>query len=88
MPETWGSTGDAIDAAPLPPLTAMQWRVLGQISTYIDAHGYAPSLGELAWMCGLASKSTALHHVRKLVELGMLVRDTKIARSIRLTKRP
>ena len=70
-----------------PQLTPMQWRILGQIAAYLDVHGFAPSLAEIAWTCGLASKSTALHHVRTMERLGMITRDARVARSIRVVKR-
>jgi repressor LexA len=69
---------------PGPQLTPMQWRILGHVSSFIDSKGYGPSLSEIAQMTGLASKSTALHHVRRLVALGMISRDAGVARSIRV----
>lgn len=71
----------------VPPLTARQWRILGHIASYIETHGYGPSLRDIALMAGLAAQSVALVHVRALESKGMVARTPGVARSIRLVKR-
>lgn len=65
--------------------TAAQQRVLDAIRTYIDAHGFAPAVRDLAAELDL-STSTVHYHLDRLADEGWIEREPDIARSIRLTE--
>lgn len=54
---------------------------------YFDLHGYAPSYAEIAKGTGIRSKSTVKAVLDDLMDRGRIVRDHKVARSIRLVKK-
>lgn len=58
--------------------------VLDFIATYIAANGYGPSLREIAAGVGLASVSSAEHHVAQLETAGLVTRAARVSRSIRI----
>jgi repressor LexA len=57
------------------------------LCVYIAAHGYAPSLREIAAGCFIG-RSSVTHHLDRLEVSGKLVRDPGQARSIRLIAEP
>jgi Mn-dependent DtxR family transcriptional regulator len=70
-----------------PKLTDRQWRCLGIISTYVDVHnGRAPTLAEVAALCGMASKSTASLMVHRLAAKGVITYEPHIARGISIVR--
>ena len=59
----------------MPPLSDRALAVLDYIRQYKDANdGNAPSMREIAAAVGLASTSTALHHVTELEKRGLIRR--------------
>lgn len=61
---------------------------LEALDAYIRAHGYAPSMRELADLIGAQSSNTAWWHVRRLAEAGMVTAaDRRRARTCRITER-
>ena len=55
--------------------------VLAEIEAYIAAHGYAPSLTELADACGLSIRAVRLHLLR-LERAGAIRRDYAVPRGL------
>lgn len=53
---------------------------------YSNEHGYPPSVREIGEGVGLASPSTVHVHLKKLEELGYIVRDPKKPRTIELVE--
>ena len=55
--------------------------VLTEITGYIAAHGYAPTLRELADACGLSTVGVRLY-LQRLERAGAIRRDYAVARGI------
>jgi hypothetical protein len=67
----------------LSSLSFHQRKVFDYIKTYLAANGYSPSLVDIQEHLELASTFGVRKHIDKLCELGFLVRQDGIARSIR-----
>ncbi|TLY50377.1 MAG: transcriptional repressor LexA [Gammaproteobacteria bacterium] len=67
-------------------LTPNQGRVLAMIRDYLDSHGHAPSLREIAEHLGLKTHSSAQDYVEALVRKGALERASH-HRALRLPQR-
>ena len=67
-------------------LTPNQGRVLAMIRDYLDSHGHAPSLREIAEHFGLKTHSSAQDYVEALVRKGALERASH-HRALRLPQR-
>jgi repressor LexA len=76
-----------ITSADTVDLTDAQGRVLQAVADHLAAHGYAPTLREIAAAAGLASPSTVLYHLNRLAELGQLRRDPGLPRALVLLGR-
>ena len=63
-------------------------QILDFITEFVAAHGYGPTLREIAAASGLRSVSAVVHHLYWLETLGRLHRDKGTARGISLTKPP
>lgn len=57
-----------------PPLSQRQSQILSVVRQCVDAHGYPPSVREIADSVGLASPSTVKHHLDALERAGYLQR--------------
>ncbi len=60
--------------------------VLAAVASYLDEHGYPPTLRELCTLCGLSSTSQAHYHLARLVRLGRIVRAPARSRAIALVR--
>ncbi len=69
-------------------LTRRQAEILAFIEEYTRAHGYAPTLHEIAGHFSLSSVATVHKHVSYLVAQGRLRRGKNARRGIELTPRP
>lgn len=67
---------------------AMREKIREAIVSYIQDHGYSPTVREIGEMVGLSSTSTVQAHLIKMLEYGMLETDCGIgkarARAIRV----
>jgi repressor LexA len=70
-----------------PVLTERQRQILDFLSTYIDAHGYPPTVREIGEAVGLASPSTVHAHLANLERAGLLKRDPTKPRALELADR-
>lgn len=68
----------------IPTLTPRERQLVVAIDTFINEHGYSPSMEELADRCGLLQRSTIFTYIRKLAGRGVLTNATRIPRSVRL----
>lgn len=68
----------------LSTLTERQREILSLIREHFDRCGYAPTLRELSRAAGIASLSVVDYHLNKLVDAGKIVRDSGIARGLRV----
>lgn len=59
---------------------------LGKIKSYQDKFFRSPSIRELVTMTGYRTTSAVAYRLDQLQAKGLLVRDPKIARSIRIIK--
>lgn len=66
-------------------ITARQLDVLRVIARHIDAHGYAPSMRELASSLSVASLNGVNDHLRALERQGVITTARETARGIRIT---
>ena len=65
-------------------LTPKQFRILRLIRDYRIAHGYSPTMQELAEELGI-SKVTVFEHVEALIKKGALKREANKARSLSIS---
>src|SRR5688572_12074051 len=67
------------------PLTARQQEIWQFLVTYVDDHGYPPTVREIGEEVGLASPSTVHAHLANLERVGLIKRDPTKPRAIELT---
>jgi repressor LexA len=67
------------------PLTARQQEIWQFLVTYVDGHGYPPTVREIGEEVGLASPSTVHAHLANLERVGLIKRDPTKPRAIELT---
>ena len=58
--------------------------VLAYLCTYQDAHGYAPSMREIATATGIGSTSTVSAYLDELEAQGEIARTPGVSRGIRV----
>ena len=68
-------------------LTQRQREVYDYVVSYVDSHGYPPTVREIGEAVGLASPSTVHAHLANLERAGYLRRDPTKPRALELTKR-
>ena len=68
-------------------LTERQRQILDFLTSYVDAHGYPPTVREIGEAVGLASPSTVHAHLANLERAGLLKRDPTKPRALELTSR-
>jgi repressor LexA len=68
-------------------LTQRQREVYEFVISYVDSHGYPPTVREIGGAVGLASPSTVHAHLANLERAGYLRRDPTKPRALELTKR-
>ena len=67
------------------PLTARQQEIWQFLVTYVDGHGYPPTVREIGQEVGLASPSTVHAHLANLERVGLIRRDPTKPRAIELS---
>jgi repressor LexA len=70
-----------------PVLTERQRQILDFLTSYLDAHGYPPTVREIGEAVGLASPSTVHAHLANLERAGLIKRDPTKPRALELTER-
>lgn len=70
------------------PITKRQKQVLDFVSTFIEKHGYAPSLEEIGRALGLSSVATVHKHLSNLQRKGLLTREWNRGRSLTVAPPP
>lgn len=68
-------------------LTERQRQILDFLTSYLDAHGYPPTVREIGEAVGLASPSTVHAHLANLERAGFIKRDPTKPRALELTDR-
>ncbi|WP_232433867.1 ArsR family transcriptional regulator [Salinispora arenicola] len=63
-------------------LTPRQQRVLDAITAWVERHGYAPSVRQIAEQVGLRSPSSVCHHLRTLERMGLVEREAGKPRAV------
>lgn len=53
-------------------MTQAQWRVYHCVVSYLDMHGYPPTVREVQAILGYGSTATPQHHIKALVAQGYL----------------
>jgi SOS-response transcriptional repressor LexA len=61
-----------------------QERIYTFIRTFIQMHGYSPSVREIQNTCEISSSSLVQHHLKGLEERGRITRSPNSARTIRV----
>lgn len=69
-------------------VTATQNLCLNFIYSYLEKHGYCPSVREIGERIGCTSTSTVQHHLEKLQEKGFIRREKGMPRAIRILAFP
>lgn len=67
-------------------VSSMQLTILGLIESYMEEHGFPPSVRELTGLSGLRSTATVNHHIDRLIEHGRLRRTPGVARGLVVIK--
>jgi repressor LexA len=70
-----------------PVLTERQRQILDFLTSYLDVHGYPPTVREIGEAVGLASPSTVHAHLANLERAGLIKRDPTKPRALELTDR-
>lgn len=65
-----------------PPITARQRQIMHAVAEHVNRHGYGPTLRELAAAVGLRSPDTVAHHLRGLVDRGLVTKAPGKARAL------
>ncbi len=60
-------------------------KILNFIKEFREEHDYGPSLHEIGKNIGVKSTSLIIFYLKRLEENGLIERDRKISRSIRVT---
>ncbi len=68
-------------------LTERQRQILDFLTSYLDGHGYPPTVREIGEAVGLASPSTVHAHLANLERAGLIKRDPTKPRALELTDR-
>jgi SOS-response transcriptional repressor LexA len=71
-----------------PLLTARQQEIHQFLMTYVDEHGYPPTVREIGDAVGLASPSTVHAHLANLERVGLIRRDPTKPRALEVVGRP
>jgi repressor LexA len=69
-------------------LSDRQRNILRFMETYVEAHGYPPTIREIGNATGINSTSVVNYNLNKLVTGGYLTRTGRASRGIRLVKAP
>lgn len=64
--------------------TRYQQRVLDAIRKLTEEKDFPPTVREIMDECGLKSTSTVQYHINNLLEKGLLERDPKMSRTVRI----
>jgi len=72
----------------LETLTKRQKEILDFLADFIEEHGYAPSLDEIASHFDLSSPSTVHKHLLNLEEKGFIQRESSRSRAVLVSKPP
>jgi repressor LexA len=70
-----------------PVLTERQRQIFDFVTSYVDSHGYPPTVREIGEAVGLASPSTVHAHLANLERAGLLKRDPTKPRALELADR-
>jgi repressor LexA len=70
-----------------PVLTERQRQILDFLTSYLEQHGYPPTVREIGEAVGLASPSTVHAHLANLERAGLLRRDPTKPRALELVDR-
>lgn len=67
-------------------LSDRQRNILRFMETYLDAHGFPPTIREIGEATGINSTSVVNYNLNKLVDAGHLSREARASRGLRLVK--
>jgi len=76
---------DLVPGAPVPvvpPLSARQRAIVAYIRTHVAAHGYPPTVRDIATAVGLVSPSSVAYQLGELTRLGAIRRDPDRPRAL------
>jgi len=76
-----------LDKTKMSTLSPRQKQILDFITAFIEEKGYAPSVRDVAWGCGISSSSLAQYHLNVLEQKGYIRREREVSRSIGLVKK-
>jgi repressor LexA len=62
-----------------------QQRILDYIESYVGGHGFPPSIREIGDKVGISSTSVVNYHLNKLTEKGLLEREGRVSRGLKLS---
>ena len=67
-------------------LSERQRNILRFMETYLDSHGFPPTIREIGEATGIKSTSVVNYNLNKLVDAGYLSREARASRGLRLVK--
>lgn len=65
-------------------LTSQQLKVLDFIKSYLKTNGYPPSIRDIGVAMKIVSPNGVICHLKALQKKGMIERDEKVSRGIRV----
>ncbi len=69
-------------------LTERHHNILNYLDKRLSEHGYPPSIREIGEATGISSTSVVTYYLKQLAELGLIERDPKFSRAVRLMREP
>ena len=69
-------------------LTERHHNILNYLDRRLSEYGYPPSIREIGEATGISSTSVVTYYLKQLAELGLIERDPKFSRAVRLIKEP
>ncbi len=69
------------------PLTERQRNIVRYMESYMDTHGFPPTIREIGEATDIGSTSVVNYNLNKLVELGYIARQSAKSRGLRLLRR-
>ena len=64
------------------PLTTRQSEVLNEIRSFIQIHGYSPTVRDIAKLTGIKSTNGVRWHLKALEKKGEIIRHKSISRGL------
>jgi repressor LexA len=69
-------------------LTERHQKILDYLDQRLSKQGYPPSIREIGEKTGISSTSVVTYYLKQLTDMGLIERDAKFSRAVRLIRQP